>query len=117
MVTPARAPAEPHRRDCHMGTYQDAYDASIKDPDAFWGEQARLVDWFVRPKTILDRSDPPLYRWFSDGRLNTCYNALDRHVINGRADQTALIYDSAVADSKQQFTYAQLLERVAAFAG
>ena len=100
-----------------MGAYHDAYDASINDPDAFWGKQAGLVDWFVQPTTILDRSNPPLYRWFSDGRLNTCYNALDRHVINGRAEQTALIYDSGVTGTKETYTYARLLETVAGFAG
>ncbi len=66
---------------------------------------------------MLDRSTPPFYRWFSDGTLNTCYNALDRHVVKGRADQAALIYDSAVTGSVTTFTYAELLEQVAAFAG
>lgn len=100
-----------------MGSYQDAYEASISDPDRFWGEQADLVDWFSKPKTVLDRSRPPLYRWYTGGRINTCYNALDRHVIKGRADQTALIYDSAVTGTQRSYTYAELLEKVGAFGG
>lgn len=100
-----------------MATYQQTYDASLENPEAFWGEQARLVDWFVRPRTILDRSTPGFYRWFGDGTLNTCFNALDRHVIRGRADQAALIYDSPLTGTKQTLTYSRLLERVAAFAG
>jgi propionyl-CoA synthetase len=100
-----------------MASYQDAYDASIDRPDEFWAQQAGLVDWFSKPDTILDRSRPPFYRWFTGGRLNTCYNALDRHVINGRADQTALIYDSAVTGGQRSYTYAELLEHTAAFAG
>ena len=60
---------------------------------------------------MLDRVAPPFYRWFTGGRLNTCYNALDRHVIKGRADQTALIYDSAVTGTERSYTYAELLEQ------
>ncbi len=100
-----------------MSSYQETYDASLSDPAAFWGRQADLVDWFSPPKTVLDGSSAPFYRWFPDGTMNTCYNALDRHVIHGRADQTALIYDSAVTATKTSFTYAQLLEKVAVFAG
>jgi propionyl-CoA synthetase len=100
-----------------MVGYRDTYRASIEDPEAFWSEQAALVDWFTQPTQALDASRAPFYRWFPDGTLNTCYNALDRHVIGGRADQPALIYDSAVAGVQQTFTYAELLEQVAAFAG
>ncbi len=99
-----------------MGSYRDTYDASVADPDGFWGEAAGVVDWFTKPSAVLDRSHAPFYRWFPDGTLNTCYNALDRHVIKGRADQTALIYDSAVTGTVTTFTYAELLEQVAAFA-
>jgi propionyl-CoA synthetase len=98
-----------------VGTYRETYDASIDDPDAFWAEQAQLVDWFVRPALTLDRSRPPFYRWYVGGRLNTCYNALDRHVIRGRADQPALIYDSPVTGTVQTYSYSRLLEKVAAF--
>jgi len=92
-----------------VSSYRATYEASISKPEEFWGEQSERIDWFSRPSTILDRSRPPFYRWFTDGRLNTCYNALDRHVVKGRADQTALIYDSSVTGSQRNFTYAQLL--------
>jgi propionyl-CoA synthetase len=100
-----------------MPSYRETYQASLAEPESFWGEQAGLIDWFTMPSTVLDRSRPPFFRWFADGRLNTCYNALDRHVVKGRADQDALVYDSAVAGTRQVFSYAQLLEKVAAFAG
>ncbi|HET6626157.1 MAG TPA: propionyl-CoA synthetase [Nocardioidaceae bacterium] len=100
-----------------MGRYRDAHVASISDRDAFWAEQATLVDWIKKPKQILDEANPPFYRWFPDGTLNTCYNALDRHVVAGHADRTALVYDSPVSDTKQRLSYAELLEKVAAFAG
>ncbi|MEJ7707510.1 MAG: AMP-binding protein [Nocardioidaceae bacterium] len=100
-----------------MGTWRATYDRSLAEPENFWREQAELVDWIVKPTVILDRTQPPFYRWYVDGRLNTCYNALDRHVIKGRADQTALIYDSAMTGTRQTFTYARLLEQVAACAG
>ena len=98
-------------------SYQDVFAASISDPAGFWGEQARLVDWFAKPRQVLDDSTPPFYRWFPDATLNTCYNALDRHVVNGRADQPALIHDSPVTGTATTTSYAELLERVAAFAG
>ena len=100
-----------------MGTYKDVYQRSIDDPNGFWGEAAQLVNWNRKPKTVLDDSNAPLYRWFSDGTLNTCYNVLDRHVINGRADQLALIHESPITGTSASFTYAQLLEKVAQFAG
>ena len=100
-----------------MGSYQDAYRTSIDDPARFWADQADLVDWFQKPRRILDDSNPPFYRWFPDATLNTCYNALDRHVVAGHGDRTALIYDSPVTGSQQTFSYATLLEKVAAFAG
>ncbi|WP_110238816.1 propionyl-CoA synthetase [Nocardioides gilvus] len=97
--------------------YREAYQQSVSDPEAFWATQAGLVDWFRKPKQILDSSGAPFHRWFPDGTLNTCYNALDRHVIKGAAERTALIYDSAVTGNKRSYTYAQLLTEVAAFAG
>ncbi len=101
----------------NTGSYRQTYDRSIKDTEGFWAEQAALVDWIRKPQQVLDDSRKPFYRWFPDGTLNTCYNALDRHVVAGHADRTALIYDSPVADTKQRFTYADLVEKVAAFAG
>ena len=100
-----------------MGDYRATYDRSIRDPEGFWGDAAGLVDWIKKPQRVLDDSRPPFYRWFPDATLNTCYNALDRHVVAGAADRTALIYDSAVTGTKQSFTYAQLLADVAAFGG
>ena len=100
-----------------MATYAETFRRSIDDPDGFWMEQADLVDWFTRPTRALDDSSPPLYRWYSDGVLNTCYNALDRHVVAGRGEQPALVYDSGVTGARETFTYARLLERVAGFAG
>jgi propionyl-CoA synthetase len=98
-------------------SYQETFARSITDPSGFWGEQARLVDWIAKPRQVLDDTRPPFYRWFPDATLNTCYNALDRHVIGGRADQPALIHDSPVTGTVTTTSYAQLLERVAAFAG
>jgi propionyl-CoA synthetase len=100
-----------------MVSYRDAHAASINDPETFWGEQAGLVDWFRKPRRVLDADNAPFYRWFPDATLNTCYNALDRHVVAGHADRAALIYDSPVTGTQQTFTYAELLEKVAAFAG
>lgn len=99
------------------GAYEQAYRRSLEDPEGFWGDAARAVDWISAPKRVLDDSRPPFYRWFPDGVLNTCYNALDRHVVGGRADQAALVYDSPVTSSQRVFTYAELLELVARFAG
>jgi propionyl-CoA synthetase len=101
----------------NIGSYRATYDRSIEDPEGFWAEQAGLVDWIKKPKQILDGSRKPFYRWFPDGTLNTCYNALDRHVVAGHADRAALVYDSPVTGTAQRFTYAELLEMVAAFAG
>jgi propionyl-CoA synthetase len=100
-----------------MGSYQDAYQRSLADPEAFWLAAAKSVDWEVPPERALDDKTAPLYRWFPGGVLNTCHNALDRHVDGGRADQTALIYDSPVTDSKASFTYRELRDEVAVFAG
>ena len=100
-----------------MSGYRDLFDASIDDPAAFWADAATAVTWSRAPKRILDDSNPPFYRWFPDAELNTCANALDRHVQAGRADQPALIYDSAVTDTKRTYTYAELLEQTARFAG
>ncbi len=99
------------------GAYAAAYQQSISDPDAFWGEAAKAIEWTTPPAQVLDASNPPFYRWFTGGRLNTCFNALDRHVRDGRGDQDALIYDSPVTGTKARYTYAELLDRVSRFAG
>ncbi|MGD9513370.1 propionyl-CoA synthetase [Mycolicibacterium sp.] len=100
-----------------MPGYRDLFDSSITDPVAFWGAAADAVTWTRPPGRILDDSNPPFYRWFPDAELNTCANALDRHVDAGRGDQPALVYDSAVTDTKRTYTYAELLEATARFAG
>ena len=90
---------------------------SIRDPKAFWAEAAAAIHWYKKWDKVLDDSRAPFYRWFSGGELNTCYNALDLHVETGRADQAALIYDSPVTDQIQTFTYRELRDAVARFAG
>ncbi len=98
-------------------SYDELFRSSISEPESFWGAAARAVTWIRRPTKILDDGHPPYYRWFPDAELNTCANALDRHVRDGRADQPALIYDSPVTDSRRTYTYAQLLDETARFAG
>ncbi|AFM18881.1 acyl-CoA synthetase/AMP-acid ligase [Mycolicibacterium chubuense NBB4] len=100
-----------------MPGYRDLYDASIDDPAAFWADAATAVTWTKAPDRILDDSNPPFYRWYPGAELNTCANALDRHVDGGRAEQAALIYDSAVTDTKRTYSYAELLDQTARFAG
>jgi len=100
-----------------MGRYAEAFQQSLTDPDKFWGAAAGGIDWYRQPTVVLDKSNPPFYRWFADGALNTCFNALDRHVRDGRGDQAALIYDSPVTGTGRTLTYRQLLDEVARFAG
>jgi propionyl-CoA synthetase len=98
-------------------TLQEIYRRSLEEPEQFWAEAAAELDWVEPWDQVLDGSRAPFYRWFPGGRLNTCYNALDRHVERGRADQLALIYDSPVTDSRASFTYRELRDAVAQFAG
>ena len=100
-----------------MGTYHDAYRRSLAEPEEFWLTAAQALDWTTPPTRALDDSAAPIYRWFPDGELNTCHNALDRHVDGGRADQTALVHDSPVTGTKASFTYRELRDEVARFAG
>jgi propionyl-CoA synthetase len=100
-----------------MGKYAEMYRRSIEDPEGFWGEAAGDIQWAKKWEKVLDDSNKPFYRWFVGGELNTCYNALDYHVENGRADQTALIYDSPVTGTVKKFSYRELLDDVARFAG
>ena len=98
--------------------YATAYRQSITDPDSFWlGVAREEIQWTTPPTRAVDGSEAPFYHWFPDGQLNTCYNAVDRHVAAGRGDQAAYIWDSAVTGVKETITYAQLQEQVAAFAG
>lgn len=87
--------------------YSDFYRRSIDDRDAFWAEQARLIDWHTPPQTICDYSKPPFVRWFVGGTTNLCHNAVDRHLAE-RADQPALIWVSTEVDQERIYTYAQL---------
>jgi propionyl-CoA synthetase len=100
------------------GKYEEAFARSIKDPNGFWGDAAEAISWYKRWDKVLDDARPPFYRWFTGGVVNTCYNALDRHVEAGHGDRAALIYDSPVTGNTiHTYTYAQLLDRVARFAG
>ena len=98
-------------------TYQQEYQASIEQPEAFWQKQSQRIQWFKKPGKILAKDENGIDRWFVDGEMNTAYLALDYHVLNGRGDQPALIYDSPVTGNKRSYTYAQLTESVALAAG
>ena len=97
--------------------YKEIYNSWKKDPEAFWMNAAEAIDWDKKPSKALFADRAPLYEWFSDSMVNTCYNAVDRHVFNGRADQKAIIYDSPMTDTKYSITFAELLEKVASLAG
>ena len=97
--------------------YESVYRRSLEDAEQFWADAAGAIDWDYRWDSVLDATDAPLYRWFTGGRMNTCHNALDRHVASGRGEQTALIYDSPVTGTKARYTYRELRDRVARFAG
>ena len=97
--------------------YVDVYQRALDDPEGFWAGAAEDIHWDKRWERVLDDSRAPFYRWFSGGALNTCYNALDLHVDQGNGDRTALIYDSPVTDSVKAFTYTELRDAVATFAG
>jgi len=100
-----------------MGKYQEMYQSSIQDPEGFWAKAAENITWYKKWDKVLDASNPPFYRWFVGGELNTCYNALDRHVENGKGDQIAIIYDSPVTSTIRKVTYNELLDQVSRFAG
>ncbi len=99
------------------GAYDEAHRRSLADPEGFWGEAAEGISWVTRPPRVLDDDRPPFYRWFTGGRLNTCFNALDRHVAAGRGEQAAIVHDSPVTGTQRTLTYAELLDQVARFAG
>jgi propionyl-CoA synthetase len=100
-----------------MGRYEEVFRGSVQDPAKFWGEAAEDISWYKKWDKVLDDSQAPFYKWFVGGQLNTCYNALDRHVEGGRAEQVALIYDSPVTNTIEKYTYRELQHEVAAFAG
>jgi propionyl-CoA synthetase len=97
--------------------YQQTYERSLSDPDGFWREAAVAIEWSEEPTVVCDDTGAPLYRWFSDGVLNTCHNAVDRHVAAGRGDRPALHYVSPVTGTSRTLTYSELLDEVATFAG
>ncbi|WDE04857.1 propionyl-CoA synthetase [Thalassomonas viridans] len=97
--------------------YHNEYQASIDDPAAFWQEKSSLIQWYKKPSKTLSRDENGHYLWYADGELNSSYLALDYHVENGRGEQTALIYDSPVTNTYRQFTYRELTDKVARFAG
>jgi propionyl-CoA synthetase len=97
--------------------YNEIYRRSLADPEGFWGEAAEAIDWSRKWDKVLDQSNNPFNQWFVGGELNTCFNALDRHVNGSRADQVALIYDSPVTGTIQKFTYRELLDKTARLAG
>src|SRR5262245_55183219 len=99
-----------------MGGYQGLFTASIEDPQRFWAQAAQAVTWTRTPRRVLEDANPPFYRWYPDGELNTCANALDRHVAQ-RGEQAALIYDSPVTGVQRSYSYAELLDETARFAG
>lgn len=99
------------------GPYETEYKNWQQAPESFWARAAEAIHWYKKWDTVLDHSGAPFYRWFSGGVLNTCYNLLDAHVANGRAEQAALIYDSPVTGVISSYTYRELLEEVALFAG
>ncbi|MEL6425252.1 MAG: AMP-binding protein, partial [Pseudomonadota bacterium] len=98
-------------------SYKDVYEGWKSNPLGFWAAAAEGVDWVKPPETILDDSRAPLYEWFPDAELNTCYNAVDRHVVAGRGDQPAIIHDSPVTGSKRIITFADLQDLTARLAG
>ena len=100
-----------------MTPYAEAFQRSLIDPAGFWGDAAEAIHWDQRPGSVLDPSGAPFYRWFAGGILNTCHNAVDRHVSGGRGDQTAIIYDSPVTGTCRRISYRELQAEVAVLAG
>ncbi len=100
-----------------MPSFDAVFQSSINNPEEFWAEAAKGITWYKECDNVLDSSNAPFYKWFSGGKMNTCYNAIDRHVENGRADQTAIIYDSPVTDTLTKISYKELLDKVSTFAG
>ena len=100
-----------------INKYDNLYKSSIVNPEKFWDEAAKDVKWFSPYKKILDSSNPPFYRWFPDGKINTCFNAIDKHVDEGNGSRTAIIYDSPVTSKKISFSYSEVKKIVSNFAG
>ena len=103
--------------DSMSNSYDAVYAVSLDDPNRFWGSVAESIQWDRRWDSVRDDTNPPFYRWFAGGELNTCYNALDVHIERGRGKQTALVYDSPVTDTVRRYTYSELRDDVARLAG
>ncbi len=97
--------------------FDKIYEESINKPEDFWQNISNDIFWYKKPTKILNKDNPPFYKWFNDGVTNTCYNALDLHIDQGRGDKTALIYDSPITKNKKKFSYKELRENVSKFAG
>ena len=97
--------------------FLDIYSKSIKEPESFWNDISKDIFWFKKPTKILNKDNPPFYKWFEDGITNTCYNALDIHIDQGRGEKIALIYDSPITGDKKKFTYNELRKKVSKFSG
>ena len=100
-----------------MTNYSSLYQSAVADNTGFWGEAAKSIDWVTPPQQMLDSSVKPFHRWFPDGEMNSCYNAVDRHVAAGRGDQQAVIYDSPITNSASSLTFSELQTATARFAG
>ncbi len=97
--------------------YKKIHDSSINNREDFWKKVSDDIFWYKKPSKILNSSNPPFYKWFEDGVTNTCYNALDFHIGEGRGDKTAIIYDSPITGVKNKFSYKELRDKVSIFAG
>ena len=100
-----------------MTSFDAVFQSSINNPEEFWAEAAKGITWYKWCDKVLDSSNPPFYRWFRGGKMNTCYNAVDRHVENGKGDHVAIIYDSPVTNTIKKITYKELQQKVSSFAG
>ena len=98
-------------------SFNKIYHESVQNPEKFWQNVSEDIFWFKKPTKILNKSNPPFYKWFEDGVTNTCYNAIDIHIDQGKGDKTALIYDSPITNYKAKFTYNELREKISKFAG
>src|SRR3989442_11994569 len=103
--------------DARTSRYHEVYGRAQSDPEGFWAEAARAIDWYEAPKKIFDPNAGVYGRWFAGGVCNTCWNAVDRHVLSGRAEQPAIIYDSAVTGTKQTISYVDLQTKTQVLAG
>ena len=96
-------------------SFNKIYEESLRNPEKFWKEVSEEIFWFKKPTKILNKTNPPFFKWFEDGTTNTCYNALDFHIDNGLGEKTALIYDSPITGNKAKFTYNELRSKVSKF--